>query len=75
MDRLNNSKESEKAMSGNACLPHRLIPGYYPAATVERVLQGGSWHRHALRAQTTARGMNDPWFTDDDVGFRLALSP
>jgi formylglycine-generating enzyme required for sulfatase activity len=50
-------------------------PGHDRAASVEYVLRGGSWHSHALRVRTTARGMNDPWFTDDDVGFRLALSP
>jgi hypothetical protein len=23
--------------------------------------------------RTVSRGMNDPWFTDNDVGFRCAL--
>jgi len=36
----------------------------------ERVLRGGSWFQPALRARVTSRGMNDPFFTDNDVGFR-----
>ena len=39
-----------------------------------RVLRGGSWHSNALRVRTTSRGMTDPWFTDNDVGFRIVLS-
>lgn len=42
--------------------------------TGEFVLRGGSWRSHVLRVRTAARGMNDPWFSDDDVGFRLARS-
>jgi formylglycine-generating enzyme required for sulfatase activity len=37
----------------------------------ERVIRGGSWFKPVLRARTTARGMNDPFFADNDVGFRL----
>ncbi len=35
-----------------------------------RVIRGGSWHKPVLRARVVARGMNDPFFSDDDVGFR-----
>jgi formylglycine-generating enzyme required for sulfatase activity len=35
-----------------------------------RVIRGGAWYKPALRARAAARGMNDPWFTDTDVGFR-----
>lgn len=41
------------------------------ANTTERVIRGGSWFKPILRARTTARGMNDPFFADNDVGFRL----
>lgn len=36
----------------------------------ERVLRGGSWFQPALRARVASRGMNDPFFVDNDVGFR-----
>jgi formylglycine-generating enzyme required for sulfatase activity len=36
----------------------------------ERVLRGGSWFQPALRARVASRGMNDPFFLDNDVGFR-----
>ena len=36
----------------------------------ERVIRGGAWYKTVLRARTVARGMNDPFFSDDDVGFR-----
>ena len=36
----------------------------------ERVIRGGAWYKPALRSRTVARGMNDPFFSDDDVGFR-----
>lgn len=35
-----------------------------------RVIRGGSWHKPILRARVSARGMNDPFFSDNDVGFR-----
>ena len=35
-----------------------------------RVIRGGSWLKPALRARTVARGMNDPFFADGDIGFR-----
>ena len=36
-----------------------------------RVIRGGSWFKPSIRARVSARGMNDPFFTDNDVGFRL----
>ncbi len=38
----------------------------------ERVTRGGSWHSPVLRARTTSRGMNHPFFADNDLGFRCA---
>jgi formylglycine-generating enzyme required for sulfatase activity len=35
-----------------------------------RVIRGGAWRKPVLRARTVARGMNDPSFSDNDVGFR-----
>ena len=37
-----------------------------------RVTRGGSWFSPDVRARATSRGMNDPWFTDHDLGFRIA---
>jgi formylglycine-generating enzyme required for sulfatase activity len=45
-----------------------------PAGDRERVTRGGSWHSPVLRARTVSRGMNDPFFSDDDLGFRLACT-
>ena len=39
----------------------------------ERVIRGGSWYKPELRARAAARGHNDPFFSDHDVGFRCAL--
>ena len=39
--------------------------------TAERVIRGGSWYKPSIRARAAARGMNDPFFADNDVGFRL----
>jgi len=39
-----------------------------------RVTHGGSWFSPDLRCRAAARGMNDPWFTDHDLGFRIAQS-
>lgn len=36
-----------------------------------RVIRGGSWFKPELRARTASRGMNDPHFSDTDVGFRF----
>jgi formylglycine-generating enzyme required for sulfatase activity len=41
-----------------------------PEGDAERVIRGASWHSPTLRARVVARGMNDPWFADSDVGFR-----
>ena len=46
-----------------------------PAGEVERVTRGGSWHSPVLRARTSSRGMNDSFFTDTDLGYRVAWSP
>jgi formylglycine-generating enzyme required for sulfatase activity len=43
-----------------------------PEAGGERVIRGGSWFSPAIRARASARGYNDPDFSDHDVGFRLA---
>ena len=45
-----------------------------PAGKVERVTRGGSWHSPVLRTRTTSRGLNDPFFSDNDLGFRCACS-
>jgi formylglycine-generating enzyme required for sulfatase activity len=37
-----------------------------------RVIRGGSWFSPVLRARTVSRGMNDPFFADNDLGFRCA---
>jgi len=42
-----------------------------PGGEEERVIRGGSWFKPLLRARVSARGMNDPYFSDDDVGFRI----
>lgn len=36
-----------------------------------RVIRGGSWFSQPIRARVSARGMNDAFFTDNDVGFRV----
>jgi formylglycine-generating enzyme required for sulfatase activity len=36
-----------------------------------RVIRGGSWYKPQIRARVSARGMNDPFFADNDVGFRF----
>ncbi len=43
-----------------------------PQGDVERVIRGGSWHSPVLRARTSSRGMNDPFFADNDLGLRCA---
>jgi formylglycine-generating enzyme required for sulfatase activity len=45
-----------------------------PAGDTERATRGGSWHSPVLRARAVSRGMNDPFFTDNDLGFRCACS-
>jgi formylglycine-generating enzyme required for sulfatase activity len=39
-----------------------------------RTTRGGSWFSPTIRARCAARGMNDPWFSDHDLGFRVAKS-
>ena len=43
-----------------------------PEGLAPRVIRGGSWFKPAARARTACRGMNDPFFADHDVGFRLS---
>jgi formylglycine-generating enzyme required for sulfatase activity len=43
-----------------------------PEGDDERAIRGGAWFKPVIRARTAARGMNDPFFADHDVGFRLA---
>ena len=45
-----------------------------PEGDRERVTRGGSWHSPVLRARTSSRGMNDPFFSDNDLGFRWACA-
>lgn len=63
--------------TGTRYTPYRYEPGDGrddPAGEAERVTRGGSWHSPVLRARTSSRGMNDPDFTDNDLGFRCACS-
>ena len=39
----------------------------------ERVTRGGSWHSPDFRARVNSRGMNDPFFRDNDLGFRIVM--
>lgn len=58
--------------------PYPYIPGDGREdleGTVERVTRGGSWHSPEHRARISARGMNDPWFQDNDLGFRIVCEP
>jgi len=43
-----------------------------PEGSAERVTRGGSWHSPDFRARASSRGMNDPFFQDNDLGFRVA---
>ena len=38
----------------------------------ERVTRGGSWHSPILRVRAVSRGLNNPDFADNDLGFRCA---
>jgi formylglycine-generating enzyme required for sulfatase activity len=54
--------------------PYNGNDGRNDAGSVaERVIRGGSWFKPVLRARAAARGMNDPFFSDNDVGFRCVL--
>ena len=37
-----------------------------------RTTRGGSWFSPTIRARCASRGMNDPFFSDHDLGFRCA---
>jgi formylglycine-generating enzyme required for sulfatase activity len=66
---------SEWTMSKFRPYPYNLGDGSDdPEGDAERVTRGGSWHSPVLRVRVTSRGYNDPWFTDNDVGFRCACS-
>jgi formylglycine-generating enzyme required for sulfatase activity len=66
---------SEWTASWFVSYPYRVDGGREdPAGESERVTRGGSWHSPVLRARTVSRGMNDPFFTDSDLGFRCACS-
>jgi formylglycine-generating enzyme required for sulfatase activity len=66
---------SEWTLSQYRSYPHDADDGRDdPAGEAERVTRGGSWHSPAIRARAAARGYNDPFFADDDLGFRYALS-
>ena len=43
-----------------------------PGKEAPRVTRVGSWQSNFLRVRTTSRGYNDPYFSDHDLGFRLA---
>ncbi len=42
-----------------------------PEGTAARATRGGSWHSPGARARVSSRGMNDPFFRDNDLGFRV----
>jgi formylglycine-generating enzyme required for sulfatase activity len=46
-----------------------------PAQGALRVLRGGSWSRAARECRSAYRLSGGPTFRDDDVGFRVAVSP
>ncbi|MCP4544138.1 MAG: formylglycine-generating enzyme family protein [Chloroflexi bacterium] len=73
MDMIGNV--SEWTMSQYKPYPYDTNDGRNdPAGDIERVTRGGSWYSLVLRARTASRGMNNPFFTDNDVGFRCALT-
>lgn len=64
---------SEWVLSRFAPYPYDPADGREdPAGEAERVTRGGSWHSPVMRARTAARGLNDPFFRDADLGFRVA---
>lgn len=66
---------SEWTTSRFVSYPYRVDDGRDdPAGDTERVTRGGSWHSPVFKARTVSRGMNDPFFTDNDLGFRCACS-
>jgi len=46
-----------------------------PAGGSARVFRGGGWGYSAGVCRSASRGGSVPGFRDDDLGFRLALSP
>jgi formylglycine-generating enzyme required for sulfatase activity len=66
---------SEWTMSQYKPYPYRIEDGHEdPTGESERAIRGGSWFSPVLRARAAARGMNDPFFRDNDVGLRCACS-
>jgi formylglycine-generating enzyme required for sulfatase activity len=66
---------SEWTMSRYRPYPYNADDGRdNPAGTAECATRSGSWFSPVLRARTVSRGMNDPFFRDDDLGFRCACS-
>ena len=64
---------SEWTSSTFAPYPYAAADGREcPEGGGERVTRGGSWHSPVLRVRTVSRGVNDPAFTDNDLGFRCA---
>jgi formylglycine-generating enzyme required for sulfatase activity len=46
-----------------------------PASGSLRVARGGSWGSDAVYCRSAIRGRREPDYRDDNLGFRLALSP
>ena len=66
---------SEWTASEFRSYPYRVTDGRDdPEEKSQRVTRGGSWHSPILRVRTVSRGMNDPSFSDNDLGFRCARS-
>jgi iron(II)-dependent oxidoreductase len=51
--------------------PYREEEGNSLEGSMERVSRGGSWHSPDFRSRVNSRGMNDPFFRDNDLGFRV----
>ena len=66
---------SEWTLSQFKPYPYNINDGRNNEETkTERVLRGGSWSQPELRARVVSRGLNDPFFFDNDVGFRYVVT-
>jgi formylglycine-generating enzyme required for sulfatase activity len=66
---------SERTSSRFAPYPYDAADGREELeGEAERVTRGGSWPSPPIRARAGARSLNDPWFSDNDLGFRLAAT-
>ena len=66
---------SEWTLTKFQAYPYREKDGRNdPDGSDLRVIRGSSWFSPWLRTRTSARGLNDPWFSDHDVGFRCAVA-